>query len=339
MASVELIQDIKDLMLVATNRAEAPIAAKFSEAGLSKSDIEASLREKLNSLYDPRNVYASPEGKNTCFALIAESVLEQLPKRVEQQFGIFIDQQTVKVGDKPRFTIKTGRSALKKYVTKGSQGGTYRKGTLDAKEITFDYYTMVGGVRLEYREYISGFLTMAELQEIILDQAAFTVFTDVQSLLQATYSSLPANNKHQASSLVEAEMDRVIATVGTYGVPVILCTKTFANTLPMVSTYDTKAINDIHNMGVIQDYKGTRIIILEQSFTDDTNTEYVVNDEYAYILPTGKEPLVKVVYEGQMLITENKLRGTGAMEFQFEQTVGMTTIFINNLGIYQNTAL
>ena len=339
MFNKELIQDIKDLMAVAINRADAPIVAKFSEAGLSKADVESSLREKLNSLYDPTDAYASPEGKNACFALIAESVLEQLPKRVEEQYGIFIEQKTVKIGDKPKFILKTGRKALRKFVTKGSQGGTYRKGTLDKKEIPFDYYTMVGGVRLEYREYASGFLTMAELQQIILDQASFQVYMDVQTLLKATFSTLPANNKHTASSLVEAEMDKVIATVSTYGTPVIMCTKKFTNTLPLLSAYDQKTMNDIHNNGVIQDYKGTRVVILEQSFTDETNTEFVVDNQYAYVVPMGNESLVKVVYEGQMLISENKLRGTGAMEFQFEQTVGMTTVYANSLGMYQNTSL
>ena len=337
MANMELIQDIKDLITVVTNRADAPIVAKFSD--LPKEDVEATLREKMNSLYDPTNVYASIEGKNQCFALIAESVLAQLPKKVEEQFGIFIQQKAVRVGEKPKFILKTGRKALKKFVTKGSQGGTYRKGTLDQKEIPFDYYTMVGGVRLEYREYLAGFLTMAELQEIILEQAAYQVFMDIQTLIKSLYASLPAANKHQASSFVEAEMDKVVATVSAYGIPVIMCTKKFAATLPLVTQYDQKGITDIHNNGHIQDYKGTRVVILEQSFVDETNTEVVVDEEFAYILPMSADSLVKVVYEGQMIITENKLRGTGAMEFQFEQTVGMTTVYANNLGIYQNTAL
>lgn len=339
MANMELIQDIRDLMAVATNRADAPIVAKFSEAGLTKNDVELSLREKLASLYDPTDVYASLEGKNQCFALIAESVMAQLPKKVHEQFGIVIEQKTVKVGDKPKFIIKTGRRALKKFVTKGSQGGTYRKGTLDKAEIPFDYFTLVGGARLEYREYLSGFLTMAELQEIILEQAVYAVYTAVQDLLKATYASLPSNNKHQSTSFEEAEMDKIIATVSAYGTPVIMCTKKFAGTLPLVTQYDQKGINDIHNGGHVQDYKGTRVVILEQSFVDETNTTKVVDDGFAYILPMSADPIVKLVYEGQMIISENKLRGTGAIEFQFEQTVGMTTVYTNNLGIYENTTL
>ncbi len=339
MINKELIQDIRDLMAVATNRADAPIVAKFSEAGLSKDDVEVSLREKLSALYDPTDVYASLEGKNQCFALIAESVMAQLPKKVHEQFGLFIEQKTVKVGDKPKFIIKTGRKALKKFVTKGSQGGTYRKGTLDKAEIPFDYFTLVGGARLEYREYLSGFLTMSELQEIILEQAVYAVYIAVQDLLQATFASLPANNKHQSTSFEEAEMDKIIGTVSAYGTPVILCTKKFASTLPLVTQYDQKGINDIHNGGYVQDYKGTRVVLLEQSFVDETNTTKVVDDGFAYILPMSADPIVKLVYEGQMIISENKLRGTGAIEFQFEQTVGMTTVYTNNLGIYDNTTL
>ncbi len=339
MANMELIQDIRDLMAVATGRADAPIVAKFSEAGLTKNDVEVSLREKLASLYNPTDVYASLEGKNQCFALIAESVMAQLPKKVADQFGIFVEQKTVKVGDKPKFIVKTGRKGLKKFVTRGAQGGTYRKGTLDKKELTFDYFTLVGGVRLEYREYLAGFLTMAELQEIILEQAVYQVYVEIQNILKATYSGLPANNKHQASSFVEAEMDKIVATVSAYGTPVIMCTKKFAGTLPLVTQYDQKGINDIHNAGHVQDYKGTRVVILEQSFVDESNTETIVDDSFAYVLPMSADALVKLVYEGQMIISENKLRGTGAIEFQFEQTVGMTTVYTNNLGIYENTAL
>lgn len=339
MINKELVQDIKDLMAVALNKAETPIIAKFSEAGLSKDDVENTLREKLNSLYNPMDAYASPEGKNTCFALIAENVLAELPKKVAEQFGLFIEQKTVKAGDKPRFIVKTGRKALKKFVTRGSQSGIYRKGTLDKKELTFDYFTLVGGLRLEYREYSTGFLTMSELQEIILEQASYCVFSEVQTLLKSTYSSLPANNKHSATSFVEADMDKIIDTISTYGTPVIFCTEKFARTLPLVSAYDQKGISDIHTAGYVRDYKGTAVSILDNSFTDEDNTTKVIDDEYAYILPMGKEGVIKLYYEGQMRIREIEEVGTGAMTWQFAQNVGMSTVFTNNIGIYQNTAL
>lgn len=334
-----LIQDIRDLMAVVTGKADTALSAKFSEEGLTVADAELSLREKLNSLYDPTNFYAPDADKKACFALIAESASAELPKRVEAQFGKFVEVKTVKVGDKPKFIIKTGVKALRKFVTRVAQGGTYRKGTLDTREVPFEYFTIGGGVRLELREYLAGFLTMSELQEIILDQAFYKTYIEIQDMLKALYGGLPANNKHSTTSFVEAQMDKVVSTVSAYGTPVILCTKKFASTLPLVTQYDQKGISDIHNTGYVQDYKGTRVIILEQSFEDEGNTAYVVDDEYAYVLPMSKESVIKLVYEGQMLIYEDVTRGTGAFEFQFQQTMGMTAVFTNHVGIYQNTAL
>lgn len=329
----ELIRDIKDLTDIINGKA---VSANFME--VKKEDAENLLREKYALLYDPTDVYASPEGKNACFALIAENVQAEIPKRVEAQFGKFVVQKTVKVGDKPKFIIKLGKKALRKFVTRGSQSGIYRKGTLDKSELEFDYFTLVGGCTVSYREYISGFLTMAELQEIILDQLTFKIMMEIQDMLKGLFASLPANNKHTASSFVEAEMDKVVSTVSAYGEPVIFCTKKFASTLPLVSEYDQKGISDIHTGGYIKDYKGTPVVILEQSFMDETNDSKVIDDQFAYVLPSGKDALINVVYEGQLRIQDQELQ-TGRQAFQFSQTLGMTVIYSNHVGQYKNTSL
>lgn len=333
MLNKELITDIKELTNVLKGKT---VSANFAD--VPKEDVETLLREKYSELYDPTDVYASPEGKNACFALIAENVQEELPKRVEAQFGRYIEQKTVRVGDKPKFIIKLGRKALRKFVTRGSQSGIYRKGTLDKGELEFDYFTLVGGCTVSYREYISGFLTMMELQEIILEQLTAKVMSEVQDMLKGLYESLPASNKHTASSFNEVEMDKVIATVSAYGEPVLFCTKKFASTLPLVTEFDQKGINDIHSVGYIRDYKGTPVVILEQSFEDEDNTVNVTDDKFAYVLPVGKESLIKVVYEGQLRIKEKELE-TGRQTFQFSQTVGMCTLYNNHIGIYKNTSL
>ena len=337
----QLVQDIRDLMAVVNGRANVAITARFSENGLNSADAENLLREKLNALYDVTNFYTDDSSKKACFALIAESVVQELPKRVEAQFGTFLEQQTVKVGDKPRFKFKLGRKALKKFVTRGAQSGTYRRGTMDRGFVDMDYFTLAGAVRLELREYLAGFLTMGELQEAILEAATEEVYAEVQKLMKSTFDALPSANKHTASSFVEEEMDKVVATVSAYGEPVIFCTKRFANTIPadLISVYDTKAINDIHNGGYVRDYKGTKIVILEQSFTDESNEETIIDDGFAYVLPTSKEAIIKMVFEGQMRITETDLYGTGAKEWRFEETVGMAIVYNNHIGMYKNTSL
>ncbi len=329
----ELVNDIKELQNVLSGRT---VGGNF--ANVDKGEVEGLLRDKYTELYNPSDVYASEEGKRACFALIAKEIQSELPKRVDAQFGKYVKQVTVKMGDKPRFIVKLGRKALRKFVTRGSQSGIYRKGTLDKGEIEFDYFTMVGGCAISYRDYITGFLTMSELKEIILDQFSVQVMAEVQNMLKGLYATLPTANKHTATSFEETEMDSVIDVVSAYGDAVIFCTPKFARTLPLVSTYDQKGISDIHTAGYIKDYKGVPVVILEQSFEDESNEVKIVDDQYAYILPSGKESLINLVYEGQLRITDKELE-TGKMSFQFSQNLGLATVYSNHIAIYKNTSL
>ena len=337
----QLIQDIRDLMDVVNGKANMGISARFSENGLTQLDAENLLRDKLNSLYNPADFYADDSAKKACFALIAESVEKELPKRVEKQFDTVVEVSTHKVGDKPRFTYKLGKRALKKFVTRGAQSGVYRKGTMDRGYIDLDYFTLVGAIRLEYREYASGFLTMGELQEVILDAASEQLYKEIQNIMKSIINTLPANNKHIGTGFVEDEMDKIISTVSAYGEPVIFCTKRFANTIPtdLISVYDAKAVNDIHEVGFVRDYKGAKVVILEQSFDDDSNEEYVIDNSFAYVLPASKEKIIKLAFEGQARIKEQELFTTSAKEWKYEETVGMALLYNNHIGVYQNTNL
>lgn len=327
---------IKDLMNIVTGKS---VPAQFSEKGLTKTDAEIALREQLKGLYDPKNFYNDPSDKNKCFQLIAESIIEELPKRVEAQFGAFVETKVYAVGDKPEFIIKTGKGALRKFVTRVAIGGQYRKGTLDTRTITVDYYAIGGGVRLELEEYLAGKLDMMELREIILDQMTVQIFKDVQEMLVEAYGNLPTNQTHESSNFDEAKMAEIVDLVEAYGDKVaIVCTKKFARTIPMQSN-DQAGISEIRNQGYVGVWKGTKVVVLENSFKDETNSEKVLNDQFAFIVPVGKEKLIRHAIEGQMLIEEGKSPVTGAMTWQAMARNGMTMLTTNHFGIYKNTGL
>ena len=155
--------------------------------------------------------------------------------------------------------------------------------------------------------------------------------------MKSIVDQLPANNKHIGTGFNEDEMDKVVSTVSAYGEPVIFCTKRFANTIPanLISEYDTTAINDMHEAGYVKDYKGTKIVILE----DESNEVPVIDNGFAYVLPTSKEKIVKVVFEGQARISEQDVFATGAKEWKYEETVGMAILYNNHIGVYHNVNL
>lgn len=329
---------IKDLMNIVTGK---NVPAQFSEKGLTKADAEVALREQLKGLYDPKNYYNDPTDKNKCFQIIAESIIEELPRRVEAQFGMFLESKTYGVGDKPEFTVKTGKGALRKFVTRVAIGGQYRKGTLDSRSLTVDYYAIGGGVRLELEEYLAGKLDMMELREIILDQMTVAIFKDAQEILVEAYDTLPAEQKGESSSFDEAKIQELVDLVESYGDQVaIVCTKKFARTIPMAgSNYDGVGQDQVRKQGYVDLWKGTQVLVLENSYVDETNKERVFDDQYAFILPVGKEKLIKHALEGQMLIDEQKMPATGAMTWQAMARHGMAMLTTNHFAVFKNTAL
>jgi hypothetical protein len=90
--------------------------------------------------------------------------------------------------------------------------------------------------------------------------------------------------------------------------------------------------------GYLASYKGHNVIVLNQSYTDETNTEKVINPEYAWIIPTGADKPVKIAFEGQTIVDEyvNKDR---SREVQVYKKLGVGTLITNNICVYRNTKL
>ena len=104
---------------------------------------------------------------------------------------------------------------------------------------------------------------------------------------------------------------------------------------PMTALQD---YNDVREMGYVGRYKGTNVVLLSQSFTDEENTEKVVDDQYAYIIPAGKEKPVKIGIEGGTLIDEQRLQD-GSIEVQAQHMFDVAVVANNYWGIYRNTEL
>lgn len=336
-----MIKEIRELFSVAIGDADQTTVAQFSEAG----DVDALLRDKMNAYCDISDPYCDPSKKNEMFAMIAESVVAELPKAVDTQFRGFVTVKTYKWGDAPRLEIDLGEDEVKKFVTRGAQAGVYRKATMDKGFVELDHFTISGGIRVSLRDFLTGFISAQKLRSILIAQFTTNINMEIQKLLQSLYAGLPAANKHTASSLVEAELDKIVATVDAYckgnSRPVIFCTKRFAATLPPASTtYDAQHTADIRSKGYSTMYKGCDVVILEQSFTDKTNATKVTDDKYCYILPMDKSrSLIHLGLEGKMVIDEHTNRGTQSKEYQAWQNAGLAAVYTNHLGLYINSGL
>ena len=92
------------------------------------------------------------------------------------------------------------------------------------------------------------------------------------------------------------------------------------------------------NNGYLANYKGHRVIVLPQSYEDETNAKKVIDPSYAWIIPTGAEKPVKVAFEGQTMVREFE-NHDWSREIQIYKKVGVGAILTNNICVYQNTSL
>ena len=92
------------------------------------------------------------------------------------------------------------------------------------------------------------------------------------------------------------------------------------------------------NNGYLANYKGHNVIVLDQSYVDETNTRKVIDPSYAYIIPTGADKPVKIAFEGNTIVDEyvNKDR---SREVQVYKKLGVGTLVTNNICVYVNTSL
>jgi hypothetical protein len=75
---------------------------------------------------------------------------------------------------------------------------------------------------------------------------------------------------------------------------------------------------------------------LKQSFLDEKNEVLMINPNYAYILPAGKEKIVKVLMEGQSQIWDSVNRDQ-SIEINTYRMVGVGILTFNDWAIAYRT--
>ena len=80
---------------------------------------------------------------------------------------------------------------------------------------------------------------------------------------------------------------------------------------------------------------------MPQSFTDEKNEKLLFNPSFAYVLPAGKEKIIKMAFEGSPYFREwDDHEGDNSFTLQGYVKVGVGLFTLPNYwGIYYNSAL
>ena len=325
---------------VAKANPASQVAYSFGEEKFSYSDLNETLRTELREIAGTYALYR--ENKNTVFELIENVISEILPVRVMEQYGQFADIITVAQGDKPVFKVKisaASRRRAKKFITKVGLAGVYEVFKLDGKEYEIATTAFGGAAQISIEEFLDGRVDFADLLDVVMEGLDEAIYLEIEKALIGTIGKLGTANKAVAENFSENVMDKLIAVADSYGKSTIYCTYEFAATMVPAEKWVSDAMKDQKwNNGYLANYKGHSVIVLNQSFTDETNTEKVIDPSYAWIIPTGGEKPVKIAFEGATLVDE-RANADWSKEIQVYKKLGVGTIITNNICVYQNTSL
>ena len=169
-----------------------------------------------------------------------------------------------------------------------------------------------------------------------LDEA---IYIEIERALKGAVTSLQGSNKTSQNAFVESEMDKLLAIADSYGKSAIYCTYEFAATMvPSDNWVSNDMKNQKWNNGYLANYKGHNVIVLPQSFEDETNTVKVIDPKYAWIIPGGADKPVKIAFEGQTIVREIE-NADMSREIQVYKKVGVGAIITNNICVYINESL
>jgi len=329
------------------------------QANFSINQVNQAFADELNSRIGSVNDFM--RNKYDIFEIMIEQIDEVVPARVIDFMSSFAEVRHINNNEKTIFVDKKslGRNRAKKFITRVALDGVYETFRLDRGEFELPTYAIGGGVSIDFSRMASGAETLAELMEVLTEGLTDAVFLEVQKALRAAYTAagvvVPTANRVSVTAYDAEKLAQLIAVVKAYGGGVgrgagviVMAPPEFIATMgadaivpptaAVAGVYHPDDITAIHQTGAIKLFRGTPVVEIPQSFTDESNTTTWIDPQMAYVLPTGGEKVVKVVLEGGTEMWDNNNRDR-SVEIMAYRKMGVGIHAYNNWGIYKNTGI
>ena len=287
----------------------------FGEETLSANALETTFRKELNELSATPQLYR--QNKNLIFDLIEIQLTEVIPPKILAEYGQFADVRRFNQGEQAIFYQKVTEASkrrAKQFVTKVGLAGRYEVFKLDGARLEVPVTAYGGAAQIAFEEFLDGRVTMSDVWDIVLEGMDEAVYKEIAKALKAFVDAMLTANQGTPNTYVnvvtadhfdEASMDKILMIADTYGKAAIYCTFEFAATMIPQTGWVSDNMRDRRwNQGYLGDYKGHQVIVLPQSFEDETNKMKVIDPAYAYVIPTGMEKPVKVAFEGSAQVRD-----------------------------------
>lgn len=326
-------------------------ADKTAPANFSLDQVNSAFSDGLKELAGSYNQFM--KNRYDIYDIVIENADRVMPKKVIDRIGIFSEVQSVPQGQKAMFRRKIGRNRAKQFLTQVGLSGVYETFRLDTETFEVNAHAVGGGATIDFERMLDGAESLAEVMDVITEGLTDAVFYEVHKALRAALNAKgrPDANKVSINKFDSDEMVKLMNTVRAYGNGVVIFAppEFIADMGPDAivpvpdsgnygGVYSPDDIEAIHRQGFINLFRGAPIVQIPQSFIDETNTKTWIDPQFAYVLPTGGEKVVKVVLEGATQIRDHENKDN-SMEVYAWKKMGCAILTHYNWGIYQNTGI
>ena len=325
---------------VAKANPSAPTAYSFNGQNFDYASMHETLKNEFAALAPDYRQFQI--NKNTIYALIEQTIDDVLPARVMEQYSQFAEIKTFRQGEKPIFTqriTQASRRRAKQFIGKVGLAGLYEVFKLDGQSYEVTTNAIGGAAQIGFEEFLDGRVNFAEVLDIVMEGLDECIYVEIEKQLVGAVANVQKANKVSKNVFDEVAMDRLLAIADSYGKSAIYCTFEFAATMVPAQGWVSETMKDQKwNNGYLANYKGHQVIVLPQSFEDETNTTKVIDPQFAWIIPTGADKPVKIAFEGGTIV-DDYTNYDRSREMQVYKKVGVRAIFSNAICVYQNTSL
>lgn len=330
---------IEQLKELASYAAKGTAPTDFSQENVNEAFADA-LRELGGS------INRFNQNKYTIFEILIEAVEDIVPKKVIDAMGMFAEVKYVGQGQKAMFKRSLGKQRARQFLTQVALSGVYETFRLDQETYSVAVRAIGGGISIDFERMLDGTDSLAEMIDIVAEGLEDMVYLEVQKALKAAETDMAGTANIVSNTFNADALAKLVLIVKSYGEnAVIFAPREFimamgpdAIVTPLGSTpgiYHPDDIDAIHKRGLINLFRGTPIVEIPQSYVDEKNNKTWIDPQVAYVFPTGKERIVKVVFEGETQMWDHINRDQ-SIEIMVYKKVGVAIETFHNWGVYRN---
>lgn len=266
--------------------------------------------------------------------IIKENVNEVLKVKVDGALDIFAEVARIAHGATKHFYVKNGKIVVE-YIALGQE---IRRQKIYGSKVTALPKALGGAVYAEYDDILAGRAeAFTEMVDAIVDAIMAEVMASIQSALKSAMANAPSANRY-AGVFDLQELRSVCNTVSAYGKPTIIGTAIALSNIMSDTNFKASMSENMKDQfnkeGFIGTWEGRALVLLPNTFIDETNTDMVLDNSILYVLPVNADKPVKVTFEGDLMLREKQEKDWSVTK-EVAQKVGVNILQVHNLGIFE----